>query len=581
MLADFTTNYFYTILDGNGKEISFKDNKQYNIIIDDVLYKTPNIPQDSLKLNIEDISDSNENQIRINELSLSIPQNENQIRINDLSLSILQKNYFEIGKQLEIKIIHKKDTMFICQPTASGGYRGIDFTLQYIPGHYYFPKWAKNILYNMPKVSENIKIVNIAQHNFIIPKNAYDSVCYIDRNFENRQNYNKKAENLVLENFMNDYFSIERQIQPTNFDRSLLPFHKPHWSYSTLANYCYTVDHDEYLGVVELSYDTLNYMGGRGILVNFNDKENKMRIWSATDNLMFSSTYMLKLDTFNNIYYQRTIIRDSTCKEVIYNCDFKNKFFRSTDGGKTWVVCKELTQLNEKHEIREFEFLDRNHILIFKLDEIKPENINYQIQQGTYYLLEDFIIIDSLKTPTDIHYNSNYNHYSFKIKDDTASLGNWSYGGFQINHPYFEPRLIKIDYKWDFQVVEKIFFRTRPVPEEIDSITYQNFKIVNNKELVLRNKGSLVFQDDLSELHKKGLILENGKQIYLIGLTIGTLFSFDGGNNWYVYPIPFETNSLYQFLKINEQSDISYLKNNMGENELDFNKVFIRFKLNF
>ncbi len=60
MLADFTTNYFYTILDGNGKEISFKDNKQCNIMIDEDIVIYPNPAYDNFTLEIESVSESPE-----------------------------------------------------------------------------------------------------------------------------------------------------------------------------------------------------------------------------------------------------------------------------------------------------------------------------------------------------------------------------------------------------------------------------------------------------------------------------------------------------------------------------------------
>jgi len=109
---DFTARYFYTVLDENGKEISFKNNKNYSIMIDSVLYKSPNIPNDTLKK--------------------ALPSDEgyqNQFRINDFSLTIPQKRFYDKGdKKLEIIIIHKKDTMYICQNSGTGNFLDyIDF----------------------------------------------------------------------------------------------------------------------------------------------------------------------------------------------------------------------------------------------------------------------------------------------------------------------------------------------------------------------------------------------------------------------------------------------------------------------
>lgn len=70
---DLTKRYDYTILDKNKKEISFKENKNYSVMIDKVLYKAPNIPQESLK---ENVCCDNEfgSHIRINDFSLEIPK---------------------------------------------------------------------------------------------------------------------------------------------------------------------------------------------------------------------------------------------------------------------------------------------------------------------------------------------------------------------------------------------------------------------------------------------------------------------------------------------------------------------------
>lgn len=538
-------------------------------MVDSVLYKLPNIPQDSLKPALE-----NSNNF------------ENQIRINDFSLAIPLKNFNERQKQLEIKIIHKKDTMYICQPSGTGSFRSTDsqgkpikptpdFILQFIAGHYYFPSWTKDLLDNIPQTSGNTKITNVSQKHFIIPKTVYDSVNYINPRYGNRQKYYDEAGNTVVKNFMKGHFSFERQIQPTTFDRSVSPFNKPRWS-TWRNSYFPTTEKDKYLGIIQFSYDTLNYSGGRGMIVRYNYNENKMKIWSPTEKLMFSSTALLYKDTFNDIYYNRSIIRDSNCKELVYKCDFVNKFYSSIDEGKAWKEDKQLTQLYKTHEFRHLEFLDQNHALIFKLHNIRVKNKNYDLQQGTYYLLKDFHIIDSLKSPNDLHYNDNYNRYEYEIKNDTIFLGSWSYNKFQVGKPYFQPFLVKVDDNWKFKVTEQLFYRTKPAPQ-IDMISYLNFKILKNLLYLNTENGSLDFKSDLSKLHENGLILENGEHIYIMGLRIGTLLSFDGGTTWLVYPLALEKDSRYDFLEINEQGVISHLKNSLTRNGYEFNKVFSRF----
>jgi len=575
---DFTPRYSYTILDENSNEISFKNNKNYSIKIDDVLYKAPNIPQDSLKLAIKNSGNF-----------------KNQIRINDFSLVIPIKNFDQTRKSLEIKIIHKKDTMYICQASGTGSFftkydfddrqyetqrQTPDFTLQFVAGHYFFPRWSKDFLKNLPQTNGTVKIINADQRHFIVPKIVYDSICYLSPINKNREKHYDEAENVVVQNFMSGYYSFERNVQQVTFDKPILPFKIGYMTWR--APYFPTKEKNEYLGIVQPNYDTLNYSGGRGMIVKFNYEENKMKIWSATENLLYSSSFNLRHDTFNNVFYNQTLIRDSNCKDLIYKCDFEIKLYQSKDDGNTWVENNKLTQLYKKHEFRELEFLDQHHALIFKRNKVKPKNKKYDIQQGVYYLLKDFVIIDSLKTPNDIHYNDNYNRYRYNVENDTIFLGNWSYDKYYTNGKteYSQPILTKKNNKWKFQVVEKIYFIKHSKPL-LETIYYRNFEILNGTMYLNKHNGGLVFQNNLSELHKQGRILENGDHIYLIGLDIGTLFSFDGGYNWYVYPLPLEKNSDYKLIEINNKGVISHIKNNSDDGKYTLDKIFNKFtKLN-
>lgn len=544
-----------------------------------MLYKAPNIPQDSLKPAIKNSGNF-----------------KNQIRINDFSLVIPIKDFDQTRKSLEIKIIHKKDTMFICQASGTGSFftkydfdnrqyetqrQTPDFTLQFVAGHYFFPRWSKDFLKNLPQTNGTVKILNADQRHFIVPKIVYDSICYLSPINKNRQKHYDEAENLVVQNFMSGYYSFERNVQQVTFDKPILPFKIGYMTWR--APYFPTKVKNEYLGMVQPNYDTLNYSGGRGMIVKFNYEENKMKVWSATENLLYSSSYNLRHDTFNNVFYNQTLIRNSNCKDLIYKCDFEIKLYQSKDDGNTWTENNKLTQLYKKHEFRELEFLDQHHALIFKLNKVKPKNKKYDIQQGVYYLLKDFVIIDSLKTPNDIHYNDNYNRYRYNVENDTIFLGNWSYDKYYTNGKteYSQPILTKNNKKWKFQVVEKMYFINHSKPL-LETIYYRNFEILNSTIYLNKHNGGLVFQNDnLSELHKKGLILENNNEVYLIGLSIGTLFSFDGGYNWCVYPLPLEKDSDYKLIEINNKGVISHIKNNSNNGKYTLDKIFNKFtKLN-
>lgn len=95
--VDFSSRYFYRIQDKEGKDIQFSNNKKYTIMIDSLSFSGSSVPCDSLTPTIEWSTDFYD-YIRINDFSLSLPKND---RFSKLS----------------IRIIHKKDTMYLNQPT--------------------------------------------------------------------------------------------------------------------------------------------------------------------------------------------------------------------------------------------------------------------------------------------------------------------------------------------------------------------------------------------------------------------------------------------------------------------------------
>lgn len=566
---DHTLRYAYLILDKKGNEIAFRKDKRYTIMIDNVLYRGSGIPQDSLK------------PLKRNHEDPTI-----QIRINDFALALSRKANKAQHQQLQIKIIHRKDTMYICQPTGTGSFQSTsrkqkaaeqppDLSLQFVAGHYFFPAWAKHLLRHSLKSSGSVTIANLDQHHFIIPESTYKAFSMAKGHKEEQQNYNT-AEALIVANFMKDHFSFSRTTEATTFDRPLQPFSKPRWS-NWRQSYYPTQQKDEYVGIVEMSFDTLNWSGGRGIFVRYNKINNGMTTWSPTQAIRYSSTATLSKDEFNGFYYNKSFIRDTTCKELFYATYMYPKWYCSADEGKTWVPHPMLSWLYTVHEFRQLEFLDQHHALIFKLTKVRPKNKSYDIQQGTYYLLKDFLIVDSLKTPDDKHFNDNYNGYDFRIENDTVFLGSWTYSEYaETGKARFRPFLTKDNSHWKFGIAEKTVTRTsqkRPT----GSIVYQNFTIANDSQLVFGDLGSLTLHDNLTELHKKGLILENGRYICISGLENGTLLSFDGGKQWFVYPLTLEKNGRYDFLEMDKDGIITYLTNTWEYNGNRFNKVFIKF----
>lgn len=226
---DLTTRYDYSILNKDGKEISFKKNRDYSIMINNLLYRSPQIPQKILKP--------------------ALPSDrgyQKQIRINDFSLTIPEKRENRHAKRLEIKIIYKQDTMHICQSSGVGSFVSdkknkkhyyneykntlseADFTLDFLPGHYYFPTWANDLLSSLPKIRGDVKILNVKQSNFLIPEAVYDSLLY--RSYESRT---PNIEKYVVNKFLNGYITVEKRAEATKFDKSVAPYISPRWGDGT------------------------------------------------------------------------------------------------------------------------------------------------------------------------------------------------------------------------------------------------------------------------------------------------------------------------------------------------------------
>ena len=581
---DYTVGYFYTVLDKSGEEINFKNNGDYCIMLDSKLYKPTNIPQETLVVTTE-----NNFNPKIGYLY--------QIQINDFSLSVPMNNYSESGKAPEIKIIHKNDTIFIRQPSGSGigmmEWSAIKdtkkeknvsypshFILNFIPGYYYFPYWSKYILDKKAKTTGKVKLVNMNQENFIIPKHLYDLIN--PDTYRNRNHQNTEADDYVIKNFMNGYISVEKRNKPTKFEKSVLPYKNPRWD--TQLNP--SKDANRYYGMIGYSADFNNCTSFKSFFSVLNKKENTIEQFFPKDNPRLFGSSKLYVDQFNDMLYLPVITRDefdfklSDCENTSLR---KEITYRSDDEGITWIEDHRFQKLFDEYEFREFEFLDKDHTLGYIRKRSK------RMVQGAYYLLKNWEVIDSLITPDDIYYNSNYNNYRYSVKNDTVFLGSWrNDDSRKYGDTYFQPFMRSSNGQWKFQVEEKILSRPVPdIPTERESIKeYQNFTLINKRELIFKNgSGSLLLKSDIvnktSEINRGYFILEKGNEIYLInGSYVGHIYmSFDAGTSWFVYPLSLEDKG-YQFshLNIDEKGVISHFSNDR-KNEDILHKVFNKFSL--
>ena len=580
---DHTQRYFYCILDEDGDTINFKSNKKYSIVIDSTVYRGSSIPRDTLK-----------------------PAKEwgyalyNYIRINDLSLRIPSKG--KNDNPLEIQIIRKKDTMFLNQPTGKGSTvvyiekntlgktynRRVpitpDRTLKFIPGYYYFPVWAKAAFDKRPTLTGKTKIINAYQHNFIVSKDLYNSIEVADSWKGSYKDYFEKADQIILDSYVNDYIQVEKTVEPTQINKSFAPF-TGRRGFRTLYP---TKDSNIYIGLVDYTLDTLSYHISKNVFSIFNKKQNAITHWSPKKDLNLFYCNGLYVDSFNEIIYQTLGIRDGNKEDCDFvndvSCPYRGAVFASEDEGKNWTKDQVLSNIYHHFKIRKFHFLDDQHILAYARRTLSPEK--QRKHQGVYYLIKNKQVIDSLCTPDTVHYNDNYNRHDFTmLSRDTAYLGCWGINYQKTNYSSYSKLLLeKTEKGWSFQIRQALYNGAKLQPETSNKsvVQYQNFRLRNNNKLILKNDyGTLnLATGNSSPSFNQGFeILENGQQIYLVNNSQKImLMSFDGGLNWYVYPKPLDPKGFgpNSFLEIDENNIISFFRINQNRRSY-MRKISYRF----
>lgn len=559
---DFTPRYFYTVLDEKEEEISFKNNKNYSIMIDDVLYLSPNIPQDSLK-------PAKENLYRFSTL----------IRINDFSLAIPPPEdiYKKQEKRLEIKIIHKKDTMFICQPSGTGsigewtveGKKLInksDFTLPFQAGHYYFPHWIQDKFDRLPKTSGNVTFLNTANLNrqyFIISPESYES--YLQYRTKNAFNQEEADDYVVDHYFTKGHLAVEKKTAFTKFEQLLV-------TNSWLSTIHPTKDSHLFWGMT--GYSGSNFSTKR-TFATLNKKENSIMLFLPEKDPNLFNCEDPYVDNFTSTIYLPVWIKqkfnENEMSVVEYNKLPTDKYiYSSKDEGLTWQKDKKAQAIFEKYAIfdrykyrRKIEFIDKYYAVVYYQEVIeRDEKTNRTQLQGVYYLLKNMQVIDSLKSPEDAPFYGNYGESSrLSVQDGKlVLLGSWTY---DYDKTYFEMSLNKVNKKWKFQVEKKYYAQiatsqSKQKTSEKDSIKYyKNFQLINNQELVFKNgSGQMKLYDEVSD----NSIIEKDNQIYIISNS-SVYLSLDGGANWYLYPASLLPNSYHFLLDINDQNEICYFTN--------------------
>lgn len=483
---------------------------------------------------------------------------ENYIHINDFSYRTAQS-----GLPTEIRIVHNKDTMAFNQNTYGRYYHGASGplthrSLKFIPGYYYFPSWTWQVFDQPPEVTGEVQFENISQSNFIIPEDAYKR--YAPTRYQDRRAMESEMDELVIDNFVNGELLIDQKTEHTSISTSLEPYAGPRWQ----SLFYPTNDSNVYVGFVEYTFNSPNQYISKRVFSEFNKSTNSITHWLPNPSIHRFYLANIYFDAANGILYQTTGIRESddpNCKTGWDDdCPYTTKMYKSKDDGNTWKRDKTLQNLFETYEFRKFEFIDDAHALAFTRRKVQHSK-GYGMQQGTYYLLQNMRVVDSLQTPDDIHYNDNYNRYNFNPQGDTIYLGAWGFVNYDYSKPYVQPLLVKTAKGWGFEITEDSRKAVQARASKEEQVRhYKNFELIENREMVFKNgEGSLTLNRDLADDSSvSGIkVIEKDEQIYITD-EYYTLVSFNGGLAWYVYPQPLNKNGNYAFLEIDEANEISF-----------------------
>ncbi|MGB3464824.1 MAG: hypothetical protein WBA74_06130 [Cyclobacteriaceae bacterium] len=570
---DFTSRYFYDIVDENGNKIIFRHNSDYHIMIDGVVY-SGEIPEDSLR-----------------HANPADGVFYSQFRINDFSLEIPQSRTWEIKKRTEIRVIRGPDTLFICQRSGRGSFiektsevgslqtltPKTDFVLEFIPGRYYFPSWAKELMNSLPRFSGKARLINFSQQHFTIPRHFYDSVL------SDLSHYSEflSIDSLIVENFARGYYSVERSIRQPNYNKYPSPYKA-----ATFTDHLYKSRRSGHIyGLLGFYFDQVNCTSFKRFFYTLDPVENEIALFYPRKSPRRFGSYQLLVDSFNTMLYLPTWHKEpfaDTVSDCGYEGSLTKKVYRSANEGKRWKHDKSMTSMMNQYQLRELKFIDEQHAVGYSRRRQKSSDARLNI----YYLLKEQQVVDSLQIPDTMQTHTNFDNYPLELKNDTIILASWSIDRNLRNKQTIvhQPMLVKNRGGWGFKEQEKMYFKKEqklPVNEGVVR-NFQNFQLVDQHLLLFRNgAGSLSLQDggDNRSVFNKYHLLEKGSRIYLINRQ-HVYFSFEGGESWFLYPVALEREQIYfRLLTLTEAGEISYFSDNRyGSKIQGLKKMIYRFK---
>ncbi len=526
---DYSKKISFQVKDDTDSIITFKNNNSYSIIFEESIYTDKDIPTNNFI------------PAEINGHKFSY-----QITINDCKIQVPVKNYYDRNVPLLISIVHKKDTMHLL---------GADnIQLKFEKGYFYFPSWAFILLSKNGgfETTGNTSLKHLLNQSFfVVPKNVF----FDSSNF----NYKKYREQNVADSFVEKNY-LNKNIKYTHgINKITLLNPLPFFKHLSTSDVFYPTDNpNKFIGRLEYTYDEGNTYYSKAFFSILDKEKLTLKHWQVNSNIFSYYIGKLWIDSFSKKIYtivgSRNILYDRNKNTDYEKYSIKNYYYESNNYGETW---QESTQMNNlvKYQFRELEILDDHYAVGYRRDEQEK----HRKLVGRYYLIKDNKVIDSLITPNNVYYNSNYNNYHFyKVNKNLVNLGPWGVDQYNYKKAFSNPQLIKKNNKWRFVVSKdsvgsnsayQIFLKTL----YSDKKQYTNIFVKDNYLLgIKKTDGSINVSGGYDR------ILENGDNIFIF-LAYGILVSFNAGEQFTYLPIKIDVyNRSAALVEIDKDSNVDF-----------------------
>lgn len=527
------TEYKFAIVDEDGELISFRGNDEYQIRVNGHLYDPEHIPNEE----VEDTDRTYRSVFR------------SHVQVNDFS-KVVEFEQVKFPGDVEIIIHHDDERMILIQPiSVSYSFpkqtqlpEGASLELEFIPGFYYFPEWFEAMVAQMPTFNDGTTLSNFSQAFFSLDESVYENLTPQNVNFLPNGEF---PDHILYSRFLDGTY-LNWEIDELDVE-SMEPYTIYQWETKLYP----TSDSTRFFGLMDARWHDRNCTSFKSFFGVLDIANNEIDYWAPSRNARLHAIDQFHVDTEHGMLcasvWERELAPSNLNDCELVSSDLKKAVYSSSDEGRTWERDVHRTAVFREFRIRSFELLDDRHWLCYKRVDVPHPRGGTRVR-GVYYLMRDAEIIDSLLTPKGLHYNDNYNRYSFELRGDTAFLGRWETPTTNNEDLNAQPILMREGETWRFEL-----YSTDEYPyldQNYNSPYQRTTETLGNRITLPAFSGG--FYNNLegpysgSEFIQGYHILQRGDVAYILGFSRTALFvyqSVDAGDTWNFYPIPIHDSS--------------------------------------